>query len=331
MPYVSRHEGGVLVSELAEMLGIRPREMAQEVRDLLQAGLPNGSPAEYFDICIEGRGPSARVVATPSRLLRRPPRLTPHEAYALLLGAAALRSIGLPVFDDALARAATKIRGLLTLPGSGTAQPLPVGLLLESGRPNRPDVFGVLARASRERRVVELDYVSLAGQQRKKIIVEPYGLLNHQGGWYVLGKSRSHAEERVFVFKVERIIAASPREERFVLPADFDLRNYRGERLFIAGLATVEVKLRLRGAAARRLGPLFKHARLERGGGLIVRFRDCPTGWLATWILRQGSQVQVLSPPRLAAWVGDLARRVAEGHESVSDLDATSVADEPIR
>jgi predicted DNA-binding transcriptional regulator YafY len=135
----------------------------------------------------------------------------------------------------------------------------------------------------------------------------------------------------IFVFKLERILAITLGEERFVLPADFDLRNYRGERLFIAGLATVEVKLRLRGAAARRLGPVFKHSRLERGGGLIVRFRDCPTGWLASWILRQGPEVQVISPPRLAAWVGDLARRVGEVHKSVSDVDATSVADEPTR
>ena len=141
--------------------------------------------------------------------------------------------------------------------------------------------------------------------------MEPYGLLNHGGGWYVLGKSRTHREDRVFVFKLERIRSVTVLEDSFVLPADFDLRKYRGERMFITGLAPVQVTLRLRGQAARRLAPQFKRARLERGGAMVVRFRDCPNGWLAAWVLRQGPEVEVLSPPGLAAWVGELARRVS--------------------
>ena len=213
--------------------------------------------------------------------------------------------------DEILARATAKIRAVM-----GKSPDLPGGVVIESGLPGRPEVFGPLSRGNREGRVVELDYASLSSQRRRKVLFEPYGLLNHSGGWYVLGKSRTHAENRVFAFKVERIVSATVRDERFEVPADFDLRKYRGDRLFIAGLARVEVKLRLRGAAARRLGTSFKHARREPDGTKVVRFRDCLTGWLATWVLRQGSEVEVLAPRRLAEWVAQLARQVAASHAS---------------
>jgi predicted DNA-binding transcriptional regulator YafY len=166
----------------------------------------------------------------------------------------------------------------------------------------------------RERRAVELDYASLTGQRRMKIIFEPYGLLNHRGAWYVLGKSLTHAEDRIFSLKIERTLGAKILDRTFTVPKTFDLRSYTGDRLFIAGLATVEVKLRLRGDAARRLGPRLANTRRERDGTLLARFHDYPTGWLAAWILRQCPDVEVVSPPALARRVAAIATRVADAH-----------------
>ncbi len=314
LPYVARHPRGVRLAELARMFEVSPREMAAEVERLMVVGLPGGDPADFFDVCVEGTGAAARVLAVPSRLLRRPPRLTPDEARSLLLGAAALRRTGLPVFDEALARATEKIRALL-LRGKTTAE----AVAIDAGGPVRDEVFAPLARASRERRTVELDYASLSSQRRRKIVVEPYGLLNHGGGWYLLGKSRTHREDRVFVFRLERIQSVTVLDERFELPADFDLRKHHGDRMFIAGLAPVEVKLRLHGAAAGRLGARFRRVRLEPGGAMVVRFRDVPNGWLGAWVLRQGSEVEVLSPRGLADWVREVARRVSDAHAGLRE------------
>ena len=314
MPYVARHPDGVPLAHLAELLGITTRQMAEEVRDLVQVGMPDGSPGDFFDIDIHGRGPTARVVATPSRFLRRPPRLTPPEAHALLLGARALGGTRLEVFQEALDRATAKVRRALASSPGGP----PAHVLLELGGGGRHDIFSQLHCAARDRHLVELDYASLSGRGRRKILVEPYGLLNHTGGWYVLGKSRTHAEGRLFVFKVERIASVTVLEESFHRPADFDLRSYQGDRMFLAGMARVTVKLRLRGTAARVLAGTFKHARREPDGAVVVKFLDYPTAWLATWVLRQGPDVEVVSPPDLAAQVAALARRVAEAHASTT-------------
>jgi proteasome accessory factor C len=322
IPYVARNPDGVPLAELAALLDVTPRVLQREIDDLLTVGVPQGDPGEFLDLYIQGRGAAARVFVT-RRLLKRPPRLTTAEAFALLLGASVLRRSGIASFDQALDRAEGKLRRLLEVSDSGPGQP-PAVVIAGSGR-ERAGILAELSRASRARRTVQLDYASLAGQKRKKIEVEPYGLLNHRGGWYVLGKSLTHAEDRVFAFKVERILAIQTLDRPFTVPADFQLRKHAGDRLFIAGLAPVEIRLRLRGAAVRRMSGWLKNARLERGG-TVVRFREVPTGWLAAWLLRQGPEVEVLSPPKLVAWVRTLAQRVADAHappEAVDPVHAT--------
>jgi predicted DNA-binding transcriptional regulator YafY len=309
IPYVARHRDGVPLAELAALLNQSPRDLEREVEALLMVGVPQGSPADFVDISIVGRGPSARVFATPSRLLRRPPRLTIPEASALLLGASTLRKTGIPSFDQALERAEAKIRALLK--GAATVSD---GVVIETGGREHHAVLDTISRANGERRAVELDYASLAAQRRKKITIEPYGLLSHRGAWYVLGRSLTHAENRIFVFKVERILGVIPLDRKFTVPPSFDLRKFANDRLFVAGLSPVEIKLRLRGQAAKRLGSAFRNTRKDRGGALLVRFKECPSGWLAAWVLRQGPDVEVLAPAQLASWVRSLANRVVSAH-----------------
>jgi proteasome accessory factor C len=313
IPYVANHPQGVLLAELAAMLGATRRELEREIASLLVVGVPQGSPGDFVDIFIEGRGAAARVFAAPSRLLRRPPRLTPSECFALLLGASALRDTGIAAFDQALQRASEKMTALLRA-ADGPALPGSPAVLIDRPGRERGEFLEVLSRASRAGKAVELDYSSVAGQKRKKIVLEPYGLLNHRGAWYVVGNSVTHAADRVFVFKVERILGATLLERRFTIPRTFDLQKYRGDRLFVTGFKPVEIRLRLRGNAAHRLAGGFKKARRERDGAVVVRLQDTPTGYLAAWVLRQGPEVEVLAPAELASQVEALARRVAEAH-----------------
>jgi proteasome accessory factor C len=311
LPYLTRRPEGVPLAEIAAMFGLSPRQMATEIARLNDLGVPGGDPGAFFEVFVRGKGDKARVHATRTDLLPGPPRLTRDEANALLLGAATLRRTGLPVFDQALTRASRKIRRLLA---ETPRVPRPAGVAIDAGGAVPEQVFAPLARASRDRRVVQLDYTSLSSQRRKKIEVEPYGLLNHGGAWYVLGKSLTHRQDRVFVFRLARIRTVAVLDRTFVLPADFDLRKYRGDRMFLGGLEAVEIKLRLRGQAARRPDARYKRAQQDRDGSVLVRFRDVPNGWLGAWVLRQGRDVEVLSPPSLAGWVAEVARRVVAAH-----------------
>ena len=311
IPYVSKHEHGVPLSEVAAFVGISVRVLEKELDQITMVGVPDGGPDDFIDILVEGKGAAQRVIVAPRRLLLRPPRLTPSEAHAILIGAAALKRSGVPSFDEALARAVAKVRTLVRdAAEAGEAAPVAVD---GKGFEDR-DHLSVVARASRDRRQVELDYSSLAGQKRRRFIVEPYALLDHRGSWYVLGRSVTHAEGRVFVFKVERIRGAKILDRSFTVPRDFDVRDYAGDNIFVAGLQPVTVKLRLRGGAAQRIGRWYGRARRERDGAVVVERREVVTGWLAAWLLRQGPEVEVLAPTELARNVRALARRVAEIH-----------------
>lgn len=315
VPYVSSRPEGIPLVELAQVLGVPVAALARNVQRALYVGVPEGSPADFVDIWTTGKGASTRVFASPTRLLRRPPRLTPQEALALLLGASALHRTGVTTFDDALARAETKFRNLLhRAPSDPTKIPEP-GVVLGSADSGRPDILNGLVGAAQGRRCVELDYSSVSSQRRKSIIVEPYALLNHTGAWYLLGNSLTHAESRVFVFRVERILGLRVLKESFTLPPSFDLALFKEGGLFVPGRAGTPIVLRLKGEAVRRLGHIGRSVKTNQKETRVVRFRGHPTGWLASWILRQGPQVEVLAPPTLRNQVIALAQSVTTAHD----------------
>jgi predicted DNA-binding transcriptional regulator YafY len=311
VPYVTKFgDKGARLGELAETVGVAPAVLEKELRALLYVTAPDTT--DSVNIFVDGSGPDARVSALPCRLLQRPPRLATQEALALLIGAEAVKNTGIAPYDAAIARAIAKLRktfGSTVDTAGGSA-----GVLLVPPGPERRQTMTALSRACREKRTVELDYSSLAGQRRKKIVIEPYGLLNHTGSWYVLGKSLTHKENRIFVFKVERILGVAVLDTTFTVPKDFDVHNYVGQSLFMTDWKPVTVTLRLSPDTAERIGDDFPKQERERDGSLRVTFKDHITGWLAAWVLRQGQGVTEIEPVSLRNWVGELAKRVAEAH-----------------
>ena len=310
VPYLAKHERGVRLSELAEIVGAKPRELEKELRALLMVGVPKG--CDFVNIFFAGEGASTVVSAMPCHLLNRPPRLTTQEALALLIGTEAVKATGIRTYEDAIARAARKIRTML---GQGDKdQPAGDAIILAAPSGEKRETLDSLSRACRDHRTVEMDYASVSGQRRSNIRVEPYGLLNHSGAWYVLGNSLTHKEDRIFVFKVERILDVAVLETTFTVPKDFDVNKYRGERMFISDWKPAKVTLRLRGPAADRMNDWFVRPERQRDGSIVVHFKDHITGWLAAWVLRQGEGVEVVAPVELRKWVASLARKVVEGH-----------------
>lgn len=310
VPYVTKFgDAGVPLAELAKQVDVSPDVLRKEIESLAGfEGVPDGN--DSFNLYIEGAGDDARVSALPCRLLQRPPRLTPQEALALLIGAEAVKTTGVATFDDAIARATKKIRGSLGRSDDDSTVPIDPGrvIVLPTGCDSRANLK-ILDRACRTKTTVELDYASLASQRRKKIRVQPYGLLNHIGCWYLLGPSLTHAEGRIFVFKVERILGVMPLDERFEVPKDFDVHKYAGQSMFVTNWKPAPITLRLTSEAARR----FPKAERD-GGGYRLTLKEPITGWLAAWVLRQGPGVSVVGPTELKDWVARLARRVVEAH-----------------
>ena len=56
IPYVSKHDYGVPLAELATILGTTTRELEREVGELTMVGVPEGGPDEFIDIHVQGKG-----------------------------------------------------------------------------------------------------------------------------------------------------------------------------------------------------------------------------------------------------------------------------------
>ena len=82
-------------------------------------------------------------------------------------------------------------------------------------------------------------------------IIEPYGLVDHRGHWYVVAHDRRR--ERIVSFRVDRIREAVLLvDEEYEVPDDFTAESYRRDEIYQPGPEDVAVKVRFApGAAAR--------------------------------------------------------------------------------
>jgi proteasome accessory factor C len=307
VPYVTQHPDGVPKKELAEHAGVDVPTLERDLDLLLMVGRPDGGPDEFIDIYCDDDG---RVRVDAAQGLSRPSRLTVPEAFALLAGARALRGAGIKPYDEILDRAAAKIRGALSEAGDALVA-REAEIVIDGVDPAGLRVVPLLARAAREHTTVEVDYYSASRGETSRRRIDPYGLVDHLGWWYLVGHCHSHGQARLF--KCERMSHCELMTDRFAPPADFDLERYRRDWLLFAPPDTHHVVLRLRGRAADRLST-WEGARRLADGRLEIAFDNPGLEWLCGWVLSLGADAEVVAPEMLREAVAERARRIAQAH-----------------
>ena len=306
VPYVAARADGVPLAELASRLDVPEDELLGEIDLLCQVGPPAGDPSEFLLLSVE----NGRVFVDLPQHLTRPPRLSAQEALALLLGVQTVRGSGIAHHEDALSRAEAKIRRAL-----GGAQ-APALARIESdilyGTERAGQVVAELARAARARRAVDIDYYSAGRGARRRRGVDPYGLVNYEGSWYLVARCHDNDEPRLF--KCERVAGVFPRDERFSVPAGFDLHRFQRDRLRLPTARSGSLRVRFSGEAAEQAAR-WEGAQRRRDGTIEVALRMPPNEWLVGWILGFGGQAEAVAPPELRAAVADRLRAIAEAHE----------------
>ncbi|MBK5092426.1 MAG: WYL domain-containing protein [Actinobacteria bacterium] len=158
------------------------------------------------------------------------------------------------------------------------------------------------------RKVLSFSYRSLDAGEPLKREVEPYGLLNRRGSWYLVGRCR--VREEVRCFKLDRITSKvgrnkkSPRSADFEVPTDFDLqKEARWEWLL-----PCEEEVKARVSFAPRLAFAFESGRANvvtskrlKDGTLKVTYRVGDPEEFVDWVLEFGADARIISPPELVA------------------------------
>ena len=317
----------ITAAQLAERLCVDSRSARRYITRLRDLGMP-----------IEAeRGPYGGYRLRPGYKLP-PLMLTDDEALAVTLGLVAARELGLSGALPAVEGALGKIERVLpqTLRERVRAVRQTVALDLGGMIGDRPAPEGepdgatarwlpVLGLAAQQGARVHLRYHGRGSDSTERAL-DPYGLVYHNGRWYAVGYC--HLRQAVRVFRVDRVLLAEPRTERFERPTDFDALTYAIQSFAaIPDRWLVEVVLDTSLERVRWSVPPTFATLEESTGGVVLRAYEHDLDHAARFLAGLGCPLRVRRPSELLAALRRLANLLGEAAGGLEALAQVAVVD----
>jgi predicted DNA-binding transcriptional regulator YafY len=298
------------VAEVARELGVRERDVEEDVRLLSTCGVPPYSPADLYEIEIEGGR-----VRLGRRMLDLPRfQLTAEEVAGLRLAARIAAAEGWGE-SRPLRRAIGKLEAALLPAERERGRRLARRIGVPGGAPAQARHLAALERAVRECREVELTYFTEWSEVVSKRTVRPYAVAATPTpeGRYLIGHDSKR--DAVITFRADHILRLRLTARRFERPRDFDPMPY------VSGIGPgnqerTDVVLRFAAAAVPLARDQFPAARAAPGGGLTVRLKVWAGASFCRFVLSWAGACEVLEPLAVREGVREYARQVAAEHEA---------------
>ena len=299
--------------DLAEHFGVSRRTIFRDLRTLGESGVPLTYAEEGGYEILEG--------------YQLPPlMLSAREAATLLVGTAFTT-----LQPDASLRAdadavAMKIRSVLPEPVREYIDNLQERTVLapfnetqdQGGATDKEQgLWFELSEAIARQRRVKMTYYVASRDEETVREVDPLGLVYYSDHWNLI--AYDHLRDDIRNFRLDQIKKLRTRFDRFEPPAGFDLKEHLRERG--TSPKNVRITVRFRNRAwrwARRQVPADVEQELrEEGGWTRVTFEFENLGYVAKWLLRYGTDAEVVEPAELRDEVAEQARSVAEMYGAV--------------
>ena len=290
VPWVAAHDGPT-VEEVCARFGVSERDLLADLDLLFLCGVHPFTP----DTLIEVDVADGRVWIRFAEWFRRPLRLTPPEALALVAAGSTLLAMPGGDPDGALAGALAKLGAVLGLDGDEAVE---VDLA-----PVAAETLGEARAAVASRRKVDIDYYSYGRDRSSRRVVQPWRVFNAAGEWYLSGWCEQAAGERLF--RVDRIRSLRVLDDGFDPP----VAEPGPTALFHPGPGTGAVVLDL-APGARWIAEQYPNEGVEGRpeGGVRVRLPVAERAWLERLLLRAGADATVVEgDPRVGP---EAARRL---------------------
>lgn len=235
------------------------------------------------------------------------------EALALLLAVQAARQVS-GVSSAELAAAVARLEALFPPEFTPLLRQAVGRPVITAQREHRQQMLILLNRALLEGRKVRLIYETRSrGGEVSERVIRPYHIMPYVRSWQLV--AYCERREAVRMFKVDRIQEATLLDERYCIPADFDMDAYMGAGWGAMRSGTgepVDVVLRFEPEAGQWVSEEYWHpsqkAEPQPDGYVIFRLHIAAiTPEFVNWVLYYGSRVEVLEP-------AGLRERVAEEH-----------------
>jgi len=289
-------------ADLADKLGVSVRTLHRYFAALDEMGIP-----VYTE-----RGPHGGFSLV--RGYKMPPLVfSPEEATAVYLGTSLVEGIWGNLYHEAAQGALAKLDNVL--PDEQRAEAawarrslVTIGLQRSDYQALQPKLE-MLRTAIRELRTVSMLYRSSNRQEAQQRDLNPYALVHRWGWWYVAGYC--HLRRALRLFRVDRIVEQALTNQKFTIPADFDIHafltaEFQGEQM---------VRVRMRFAPQAETVVLdnqlnWEAMEKEADGSIVVSFSTPDLTWAASTILAYGPLVTALEPAELRQMVGEWVREI---------------------
>ncbi len=205
---------------------------------------------------------------------RRPLRMTPDQALAIVATGRSLSSLPGTDPDGPLSRAIAKVADVLGVD--------PSTVEVDLGEATAA-TLDLLRRAVDDHRQVELDYYSYGRDELTHRSVDPHRVYADQGQWYLEAYCHLTDDERIF--RVDRIRAATLLDATFEAPADVPVaRPVPSRRRHATGDARPHAGTPDGSSSSTR----SSRPRSSTDGGLRVRLAISARPWLERLLVRLG-------------------------------------------
>lgn len=311
---ILQSRGTVPAAELAERLEVEPRTVRRYITALRDLGIPVES--------IPGRGGGYRL-GPGSRL----PPLMLDDAEALAVTISLLRSLSPGASGELGTGAATALAKInRVLPRVLRAS---VAALRDStaftwtaiGPPEAApaevptETILTIASAAQQRQRLTLRYRAWQREETTRQ-VDPYGLVQHLGAWYLAGWCHLRADIRTF--RLDRIIELRTERQTFEPPKGFDARDHIARSLALAPYRwEVEVIIKAPPVTVRPRVPDGLAAVNAAPGGTRLEARIERLEDFARYLATLDLPFRVIRPPELR----DEIRRMALALLESADAD----------
>jgi proteasome accessory factor B len=175
------------------------------------------------------------------------------------------------------------------------------------------EIFDALAKATANRRQLELAYRKLGGRDAEPRVVDPYHLANINGEWYLFAFDHGRKDIRTFV--PSRVQKVRQTGKTFSRPEKFSLeKRLSGSFGVHSGEGEYEVVLRFNARSADLVREKKWHESQQlrelKGRGVELKLKLSSLVEIERWILSWGGDVKVVKPRELAESVRNAAKAI---------------------
>jgi proteasome accessory factor B len=314
---LSSRRQGMTIREMAAEAGVTQRTVHRDLAALQRVGFP-------LNESVSNHGRKHWKLGDGSPAI--PLSFTWDEAIALYLARRHLEPLAGTQLWDGAQRAFAKIRATLgesalryleKMSGGFHQTTVGAGDYAEKGK-----LIDQLTLAIEDRCITWMTYQSMQSTEPVSYEIYPYGLVFHRNSLYLVARSTSHEETRLF--KIDRISGVDVQPLKFTRPADFNLRQHFADSfgVYRGNGQPQRIRIRFTPEVARYVEESRWHKsqqlHRQRDGHLLFEVTLGDTAEIAKWILSFGANAVVLEPKRLAGEICDEAKRIVNGYKGTS-------------